>query len=367
MNKKTNIRLQGFTLVELLVVIAIIGILIGMLLPAVQQVREAARRTTCSNNLRQMGIAFLNFESAFKKFPRSGEHIAYDPADPNRALKTQCYHCPLTMILPFIEQNSVYIGFDLKLRYNEGTNAALALQGRGPGAVIPVYLCPTNPLRPNPTDSAGYASSDYAILPYVQISNAASTATGLPAGIFNAAVSSDAYPSNYYKRYSAGSPDISPDKTWQLKTSSELAALGGIDLVQGGANISGCYDGTSNSILSYEDVGRNEAMHTPPPGTPPNSYLDPIDNLGRRHWRWAEPDNTSGCSKVINNNKNPLDPSEWNAHDNGPNNEWFSFHAGGGAQAVFADGHVTWVADSTSLRVVYSMGTRDGGDDYSLN
>ena len=64
-----KIRKQGFTLVELLVVIAIIGILIGMLLPAVQQVREAARRTQCANNSRQLVLAMLNYESAHQRFP----------------------------------------------------------------------------------------------------------------------------------------------------------------------------------------------------------------------------------------------------------------------------------------------------------
>ncbi len=71
----TNRRTFGFTLVELLVVIAILGILLAMLLPAVQQVREAARRTTCSNNLRQVVLAILNFESAHQKYPSGSELI----------------------------------------------------------------------------------------------------------------------------------------------------------------------------------------------------------------------------------------------------------------------------------------------------
>jgi hypothetical protein len=103
-------------------------------------------------------------------------------------------------------------------------------------------------------------------------------------------------------------------------------------------------------------------------GFAPNAYLDPVDNKGRRHWRWAEPDNTSGASKVMNNNANPTNgPSTcpWTYHDCGPNNEWFSFHVGG-AHACMADGSVRFIRDSIPLRTVYALGTRDGGEIFDL-
>jgi len=98
-------RRRGFTLVELLVVIAIIGILIGMLLPAVQQVREAARRTQCMNNMRQIALACLNYESAHMKFPTGG---LLDPL-PGQTLPGVAPQRMglLVPILPFIEANNV--------------------------------------------------------------------------------------------------------------------------------------------------------------------------------------------------------------------------------------------------------------------
>lgn len=353
-------RARGFTLVELLVVIAIIGLLIGLLLPAVQAAREAARRSACTNNLKQIGLACLNFESAQGMFPRGGEHFA--TASDGTQYKTQCYHSFLTIILPYLEQATVFGQFDLKQRYNEGTNALLVQQGSGAGAVINAYLCPTGGLRDEPRDSQGYACSDYAVVPYVEVSTANATVTGIPAGRYPSALTAEPYGGGSYKTYSAADPSISPYKTYQLKTAAEMAAAGGIDVLAGGARMSQTTDGTSNSVLVYEDVGRNETMDGT--GGPPGNYLDPVDNKGRRHWRWAEPDNSSGASKTINNNSTPLGgpPScPWTAHDCGPNNEMFSFHPGG-AHAAFADGSVRFLSELTALRVVYASCTRAGGE-----
>ena len=124
----------GFTLIELLVVIAIIGILIGLLLPAVQAVREAARRTQCGNQLKQMITAIHHYHDTRQKFPPGFEW-------PDRTLWT-------ARILPFMEQQTLYDTIQFGLPWDSGPNAAAC------GVLIPTFQCPSQPVPP-PQDFEG--------------------------------------------------------------------------------------------------------------------------------------------------------------------------------------------------------------------
>jgi prepilin-type N-terminal cleavage/methylation domain-containing protein len=149
--KTTNIRRNAFTLVELLVVIAIIGILIALLLPAIQAAREAARRSQCASNLKQLGLAALNHESTNKRLP---------PGFRGKSVGGAYYYFDtwgtLALLTPFLEQTAVYNALDLKLTMYQlappyGINAPVAAK-----VFVSSFLCPTDRM-------VSVCSNEYAI------------------------------------------------------------------------------------------------------------------------------------------------------------------------------------------------------------
>ena len=170
MNRFPIRQRRGFTLIELLVVIAIIAILIALLLPAVQQAREAARRSTCKNQLKQLGLAMHNYHDTHRVFPPG--YIAAgcycDNITPGNNILN---HTAFQMMLPFLDQVAIYDDYDFseasgRTRYNndshcpDPTYAVPAADQFAVAVVLPIFLCPSDPGPRLGVDNHSFAMND---------------------------------------------------------------------------------------------------------------------------------------------------------------------------------------------------------------
>jgi len=299
---------RGFTLIELLVVIAIIAILIGLLLPAVQKVREAAARMKCQNNLKQLGLALNSYASQTGTLPPGGVR---SPATgtPNAFFQklgitaNSVEHSWAIFLLPHLEQGNVYSLYNFNLTWsNPGNQAARE-------TVISTFICPSTP---------GAGSSR------------------LFAGSVNAAPT-DYAPNNAYSSAleGAGLCDVTLNRNGALRV-NEVYMFTEIR------------DGTSNTICLSEDAGR------------PNTYAAGrlTGTNSATDGGWANDD----CEFIVHGVNANGSGSPGPCHTNCSNgNEVYAFHTGG-ANHVFADGSVHFIRDTMSIRLFVKFVTRSGED-----
>jgi prepilin-type N-terminal cleavage/methylation domain-containing protein/prepilin-type processing-associated H-X9-DG protein len=303
-------RRVGFTLIELLVVIAIIGVLIFLLLPAIQKVREAARRISCQNNLKQIGLGVLNFESSQGGLPPSR-------TTQGSPLYNGYQHSWSAALLPYIEQTASFNLYHYNRDWDFPDNRE-AIQ-----TYLKLFNCPSTPEQPrvDTTISAQPSCGDYHAV------NAIKWFVGVNCFGYTMTMHTD------------------PDDP-------RLVGAMRRDRLTRVAEIT---DGTSNTILVAEDAGRPTFY---------NANRDVVPPIGGKEGGWADP---NGAFSIDGSNPDGRN-DDMGAIIPGPcpincsnNSEVYSFHSSG-ANVVFADGSVHFLSSSIQLCTLAALVTRQGGE-----
>ena len=335
-----NVRVRyraGFTLIELLVVISIIGVLIALLLPAVQAAREAARRSQCTNNLKQVGLALHNFETLNNFFPPSGirgsgyvqqMNINVDSNGKILPNGTRASSYVFTHILQYMEQSPLHNSYNFTIDFRAPINSTTV------GSLIGSLLCPSS--------SNGNKFHEF------DDANGDSTNTGGPWKGVRTAVT-DYSISNGIEANLAASGTVDLDAAGQYSMLQNVTG-GQLNNVTYHSQVT---DGLSNTILMAEDAGRPNLYRAGPVLSNPTA----IPGEGAAGG-WADYDTGYTLHSFTVDGGSYPGPCFTSCYNG---NEDFSFHPGGG-NYLMGDGSVRFIKKSMNIRIYVRILTRAGNE-----
>ena len=340
MVKKQSLPQNGFTLIELLVVIAIIAVLIALLLPAVQQAREAARRSQCKNNLKQMGLAIANYESTYRRFPAD-----YYQPEPTRGLWAAPRSSWMVAILPYFDQANLSNIYNANYHWHDPINETAVK------TTVSSYLCPSASARPGfewtvlvdyPGGTASYGSRSYFYGATTDYANVGGIHPSLNSTL----------PTNLQlaKPYYCGI--LTTDLTNPANA------------IQYNNRIRDVTDGLSNTMMVTECAGRPQLYQKGnfiPDGSPKTwSGLSSVTSPFPTGGVWA----SHNKGFVINGaaaNGNTTASAGTCGINCSNDNELYSFHTGG-VNTLMGDGSVRFLGASIAMQTLVALASRDGGE-----
>ncbi|WP_425617129.1 DUF1559 domain-containing protein [Anatilimnocola sp. NA78] len=317
---------RGFTLVELLVVIAIIGVLVALLLPAVQAAREAARRTSCANKIRQLAIAVHNFHDTNNRLPRGAEENVLPTPNPTNSTTNIAGTSWIVHSLPFFEQNALYAKYRFDLAYNDPINALVG------EVVVPTLFCPSGPdpqkhKDPNTNLTRNVSTHYYGVMG--------------PAGATNPTtitISSVTY------SYTVGNPVTNGAWAADGMMSQYRTASGSVSSLRN-IRLADVTDGTSNTLMLAE-----RSRHLPSGQT--NDY---------RSWIRGN----SGGSGATKNVTNPINGVFYNGSNNFNDISFGSAHPGG-CHFALGDASLRFISANIDMNIYMASASMGGGEVVQL-